>query len=288
MLRLSFVPNGGIVMTNQETQTTLQPDLLNRIDNKILYLGQLQLSITKQHVAEVYELLATNNDSLSSGQQLPLIVSDLTAELTDFLAPELMHFFAEKLPFLSLTPSSTISDTYDVFLGDWWHHRQLGTLNILSITLSLEKQMITELQATEKLSEGQSINESKVQEINENIKGLKAFLADNTKRTLELQVAKDQLTELSANKSGLFNRNDKNTREALEKKRELLEATQKRIPEVERKLVDQENELLAYEKDDALRQLELQAILSQYSNVAAFVAAISQLHDVYLDNLKKG
>ena len=288
MLRLSFVPNGGIVMTNQETQTTLQPDLLNRIDNKILYLGQLQLSITKQHVAEVYELLATNNDSLSSGQQLPLIVSDLTAELTDFLAPELMHFFAEKLPFLSLTPSSTISDTYDVFLGEWGHHRQLGTLNILSITLSLEKQMITELQATEKLSEGQSINESKVQEINENIKGLKAFLADNTKRTLELQVAKDQLTELSANKSGLFNRNDKNTREALEKKRELLEATQKRIPEVERKLVDQENELLAYEKDDALRQLELQAILSQYSNVAAFVAAISQLHDVYLDNLKKG
>lgn len=288
MLRLSFVPNGGIVMTNQETQTTLQPDLLNRIDNKILYLGQLQLAITKQHVAEVYEILATNNDSLSSGQQLPLIVSDLTAELTDFLAPELMHFFAEKLPFLSLTPSSTISDTYDVFLGDWWHHRQLGTLNILSITLSLEKQMITELQATEKLSEGQSINESKVQEINENIKGLKAFLADNTKRTLELQVVKDQLTELSANKSGLFNRNDKNTREALEKKRELLEATQKRIPEVERKLVDQENELLAYEKDDALRQLELQAILSQYSNVAAFVAAISQLHDVYLDNLKKG
>lgn len=288
MLRLSFVPNGGIVMTNQETQTTLQPDLLNRIDNKILYLGQLQLAITKQHVAEVYELLATNNDSLSSGQQLPLIVSDLTAELTDFLAPELMHFFAEKLPFLSLTPSSTISDTYDVFLGDWWHHRQLGTLNILSITLSLEKQMITKLQATEKLSEGQSINESKVQEINENIKGLKAFLADNTKRTLELQVVKDQLTELSANKSGLFNRNDKNTREALEKKRELLEATQKRIPEVERKLVDQENELLAYEKDDALRQLELQAILSQYSNVAAFVAAISQLHDVYLDNLKKG
>lgn len=275
-------------MTNQETQTTLQPDLLNRIDNKILYLGQLQLAITKQHVAEVYELLATNNDSLSSGQQLPLIVSDLTAELTDFLAPELMHFFAEKLPFLSLTPSSTISDTYDVFLGDWWHHRQLGTLNILSITLSLEKQMITELQATEKLSEGQSINESKVQEINENIKGLKAFLADNTKRTLELQVVKDQLTELSANKSGLFNRNDKNTREALEKKRELLGATQKRIPEVERKLVDQENELLAYEKDDALRQLELQAILSQYSNVAAFVAAISQLHDVYLDNLKKG
>ena len=288
MLRLSFVPNGGIVMTNQETQTTLQPDLLNRIDNKILYLGQLQLAITKQHVAEVYELLATNTDSLSSGQQLPLIVSDLTDELSDFLAPELMHFFAEKLPFLSLTPSSTISDTYDVFLGDWWHHRQLGTLNILSITLSLEKQMITELQATEKLSEGQSINESKVQEINENIKGLKAFLADNTKRTLELQVVKDQLTELSANKSGLFNRNDKNTREALEKKRELLEATQKRIPEVERKLVDQENELLAYEKDDALRQLELQAILSQYSNVAAFVAAISQLHDVYLDNLKKG
>ncbi|WP_349582007.1 hydrolase [Leuconostoc citreum] len=275
-------------MTNQETQTTLQPDLLNRIDNKILYLGQLQLAITKQHVAEVYELLATNNDSLSSGQQLPLIVSDLTAELTDFLAPELMHFFAEKLPFLSLTPSSTISDTYDVFLGDWWHHRRLGTLNILSITLSLEKQMITELQATEKLSEDQSINESKVQEINENIKGLKAFLADNTKRTLELQVVKDQLTELSANKSGLFNRNDKNTREALEKKRELLGATQKRIPEVERKLVDQENELLAYEKDDALRQLELQAILSQYSNVAAFVAAISQLHDVYLDNLKKG
>ncbi|MFH0348959.1 hypothetical protein ACG92U_00895 [Leuconostoc citreum] len=89
-------------MTNQETQTTLQPDLLNRIDNKTLYLGQLQLAITKQHVAEVYELLATNNDSLSSGQQLPLIVSDLTAELSDFLAPELMHFLLKSYPFYRL------------------------------------------------------------------------------------------------------------------------------------------------------------------------------------------
>ena len=44
-------------MTNQDTQTVLQPELINQLDHKILYLGQLQTAIATNQVPLVYELL---------------------------------------------------------------------------------------------------------------------------------------------------------------------------------------------------------------------------------------
>ena len=37
-------------MTNQDTQTVLQPELINQLDHKILYLGQLQTAISTNQV----------------------------------------------------------------------------------------------------------------------------------------------------------------------------------------------------------------------------------------------
>ena len=48
-------------MTNQDTQTVLQPELINQLDHKILYLGQLQTAIATNQVPLVYELLDSKN-----------------------------------------------------------------------------------------------------------------------------------------------------------------------------------------------------------------------------------
>lgn len=71
------------------------------------------------------------------------------------------------------------------------------------------------------------------------------------------------------------------------KKRELLLATQKRVPEVEKKLAAQQEELLTLEKEDALRQLELQAILSQFETVPAFTTALANSYVAYLTQFSK-
>lgn len=282
-------------MTNQDTQTVLQPELINQLDHKILYLGQLQKAISTNQVPLVYELLDSKKYNgqirqrahADSNHELANLVADIQQDIAHFLAPELLAYLTVTFDFLRFEQDDENPILYRVYLGDWWHHRQLGVLNVLTITIDCDQKVMAELTQTAQLASGDSLNAAHIQEVNQIIMGLEAFLADDTKRRLELQVLDDQISALQANKSGLFVRNDKATRDNLEKKRELLLATQKRVPEVEKKLAAQQEELLTLEKEDALRQLELQAILSQFETVPAFTTALANSYVAYLTQFSK-
>lgn len=283
-------------MTSQDTQTVLQPELINQLDHKILYLGQLQAAISANQVQAVYELLDSKkyNEQIrqrahaDSNQTLASLIADIQPAIAEFLATELINYLQTTFGFLTFEQDEDNPINYRVYLGDWWHHRQLGVLNVLTIEVMWDQKIITELTQTAQLTNGDSINAIQIQEVNQIINGLETFMADDTKRTLELQVIEDQINALQVNKSGLFGRNDKTTRESLEKKRELLLATQKRLPEVQKKLAAQQDELLALEKEDALRQLELQAILGQFSSVAEFTVALDKSYVAYLTQFNEG
>ena len=282
-------------MTNQDTQTVLQPELINQLDHKILYLGQLQKAISTNQVPLVYELLDSKKYNgqirqrahADSNHELANLVADIQQDIAHFLAPELLAYLTVTFDFLRFEQDDENPILYRVYLGDWWHHRQLGVLNVLTITIDYDQKVMAELTQTAQLASGDSLNAAHIQEVNQIIMGLEAFLADDTKRRLELQVLDDQISALQANKSGLFGRNDKATRDNLEKKRELLLATQKRVPEVEKKLAAQQEELLTLENEDALRQFELQAILSQFETVPAFTTALANSYVAYLTQFSK-
>jgi len=280
-------------MTIQDTQTILQPELVNRLERKISYLSDLQSAIKNNQISQVYQLLDPHkfNDNLqkilseTSVAQLDSLVADIKKDIAAFLAPELINYVVTNFDFLTLEPVADDATLYDVYIGDWWDHRQLGTLNVLTVVLTSDDSITSELIETAKLSEEETLNATKIQEAKKVITGLESFLADNTKRSLELQVIEDQLAEISANKSGLFGRSDKVTREALEKKQELLIATQKRVPEVEEKLNKQQEYLLRFEKEDALRQLELQAISAHYVDVPTFITELQHIYVSYMTKL---
>lgn len=293
MLKISFVLNGDADMTNQDTQTILNPELVNQLDKKILYLNQLQSAITGNRSLQVYQLLDSKkfeqlilkiSDSSPNNQQA-FLVSDIQQDIATYLAPELLSYIVTQFDFLTYEAVVDEPESYRIYIGDWWDHRQLGTLNILSVTLKVDNILISELTTTSELPKGETLNQSKIAELTQIITGLKVFLDDDTKRSLELKVIEDQLEEITANKSGLFGRSDKATREALTKKRDLLVATQKRVPEVQQKLIDQQEELLVLEKEDALRHLELQAILEQYEDVATFTAQLDNIYVTYMTHL---
>lgn len=280
-------------MTIQDTQTILQPELVNRLERKISYLSDLQSAIKNNQISQVYQLLDPHkfNDNLqkilseTSVAQLDSLVADIKKDIAAFLAPELINYVVTNFDFLTLEPVADDTTLYDVYIGDWWDHRQLGTLNVLTVVLTSDDSITSELIETAKLSDEETLNATKIQEVKKVITGLESFLADNTKRSLELQVIEDQLAEISANKSGLFGRSDKVTREALEKKQELLIATQKRVPEVEEKLNKQQAYLLRFEKEDALRQLELQAISAHYVDVPTFITELQHIYVSYMTKL---
>ncbi|AFS40654.1 hypothetical protein [Leuconostoc gelidum] len=280
-------------MTIQDIQTILQPELVNRLERKISYLSDLQSAIKNNQISQVYQLLDPHkfNDNLqkilseTSVAQLDSLVADIKKDIAAFLAPELINYVVTNFDFLTLEPVADDTTLYDVYIGDWWDHRQLGTLNVLTVVLTSDDSITSELIETAKLSDEETLNATKIQEVKKVITGLESFLADNTKRSLELQVIEDQLAEISANKSGLFGRSDKVTREALEKKQELLIATQKRMPEVEEKLNKQQAYLLRFEKEDALRQLELQAISAYYVDVPTFITELQHIYVSYMTKL---
>ncbi|CAM3072828.1 hydrolase [Leuconostoc gasicomitatum] len=280
-------------MTIKDTQTILQPELVNQLERKISYLRDLQSAIKNNQISEVYQLIDLhkfndrfkNISSETSMAQLDYLVVDIKKDIAAFLAPELINYIVTNFDFLTLEPVADNATLYDVYLGDWWDHRQLGTLNVLTVTLTGNDAIISELLETSELPVTETINTTKIQEVKKVIAGLESFLADNTKRSLELQVIEDQLSEMATNKSGLFGRSDKVTREALEKKQELLVATQKRVPEVEEKLNKQQAYLLRFEKEDTLRQLELQAILAHFVDVPTFITELQHIYMSYMAKL---
>lgn len=276
-----------------DSQTVLQPELINRLDSKIMYLGQLQSAVMNQQVPQVYELLDSKkfNEQIrqrphaDSNALLAQMVTDIHDNLAIFLAPELLKYLKQQFSFFDFVATSDEPSIYQVYIGTWWDHRQFAILNVLSLTLTINKKIVSEWQETIKLPTGANINDIQIREIKQITNGLQTFLDDETKRNLEVQVLNDQLAQLKENKSGLLGRTDKKAREELENKRDLLFASQQRVPEVKAKLAEHESEMLQLEKDDALRHLEIKEILSHFDDIDAFIQKVDHLYVDYLKTL---
>ncbi|MFK8248389.1 hydrolase [Leuconostoc mesenteroides] len=276
-----------------DSQTVLQPELINRLDSKIMYLGQLQSAVMNQQVPQVYELLDSKkfNEQIrqrphaDSNALLAQMVTDIHDNLAIFLAPELLKYLKQQFSFFDFVAISDEPSIYQVYIGTWWDHRQFAILDVLSLTLTINKKIVSEWQETIKLPTGANINDIQIREIKQITNGLQTFLDDETKRNLEVQVLNDQLAQLKENKSGLLGRTDKKAREELENKRDLLLASQQRVPEVKAKLAEHESEMLQLEKDDALRHLEIEEILSHFDDIDAFIQKVDHLYVDYLKTL---
>lgn len=276
-----------------DSQTVLQPELINRLDSKIMYLGQLQSAVMNQQVPQVYELLDSKkfNEQIrqrphaDSNALLAQMVTDIHDNLAIFLAPELLKYLKQQFSFFDFVATSDEPSIYQVCIGTWWDHRQFAILDVLSLTLTINKKIVSEWQETIKLPTGANINDIQIREIKQITNGLQTFLDDETKRNLEVQVLNDQLAQLKENKSGLLGRTDKKAREELENKRDLLLASQQRVPEVKAKLAEHESEMLQLEKDDALRHLEIEEILSHFDDIDAFIQKVDHLYVDYLKTL---
>ena len=276
-----------------DSQTVLQPELINRLDSKIMYLGQLQSAVMNQQVPQVYELLDSKkfNEQIrqrphaDSNALLAQMVTDIHDNLAIFLAPELLKYLKQQFSFFDFVATSDEPSIYQVYIGTWWDHRQFAILDVLSLTLTINKKIVSEWQETIKLPTGANINDIQIREIKQITNGLQTFLDDETKRNLEVQVLNDQLAQLKENKSGLLWRTDKKSREELENKRDLLLASQQRVPEVKAKLAEHESEMLQLEKDDALRHLEIEEILSHFDDIDAFIQKVDHLYVDYLKTL---
>ncbi|MEM0562744.1 hypothetical protein WMC37_07725 [Leuconostoc mesenteroides subsp. mesenteroides] len=166
-----------------DSQTVLQPELINRLDSKIMYLGQLQSAVMNQQVPQVYELLDSKkfNEQIrqrphaDSNALLAQMVTDIHDNLAIFLAPELLKYLKQQFSFFDFVATSDEPSIYQVYIGTWWDHRQFAILDVLSLTLTINKKIVSEWQETIKLPTGANINDIQIREIKQITNGLQTF-----------------------------------------------------------------------------------------------------------------
>lgn len=270
--------------------------LLNQLDSKILYLGHLVEAIDQQQIARVYELLDAkrfherykSRAHVDSNAQYAQLVTDLHDDIATFLAPSVLRYLNQKMPFLVMEPVVQSPAIYQVYLGDWWDHRLIGTLDILRVAIDFDTAALDKLRQTAKLPTGESVNDVHIADLRKINHDLKTFIDESVKRQLEISVAEDQLAALESEKS-VFGRREarskwKQTKESIEQKRELLLAQEAKLPEASDKIVANDAQILLYEKEVTQLRLELEAVLAHFDSFDDFVAATDTLyHDFLLD-----
>lgn len=282
------------VFAVNETHQIVSKALQGQLSIKIDYLSQVQQAIQNEKLAPLYRLLdkqryddVTQSDQADDAQEnLAFLVQDNRASIAQFLAPDLLAYIKSYYPFFELYPLDSELVTYSVFIGDWWNHRQIGVLDIINVRFDLNEEAIDKLRRTSQLEHDQSIYDTDIDEINKIMVGLSEFLDDATKRQLEIRVIDDQIEQLHEDKKGFFvNRADQKTRDELQKKRQLLLASEKRVPAVEEKLKEHQHELLELEKESTLLDLELKVVLEKFTDYATFEQTLHDIYRAYIANL---
>ena len=108
-----------------ESQTVLQPELINRLDSKIMYLGQLQSAIMAHQLPQIYELLDSQqfNEQVrqrahaDSNASLAQMVADIHNELATFLAPELIHYLKAHFQFLEFEAINCLMYEFEALIS---------------------------------------------------------------------------------------------------------------------------------------------------------------------------
>lgn len=273
--------------------------LVNQLDSKILYLGNLVEAIHQKDIARVYELLDTKRfhevfkgrQHVDSNAQYAQLVADLHDELATFLAPKVLAFLQQRFPFLVVEPVEGQPAIYHVYMGDWWDHRLIGTLDILRVAIDFDRAALDKLRQTAKLPTGESINDVHIADLRKINQDLTTFMEESVKRQLELSVAEDQLAALEAEKR-VFGRRDvrhkwQQNKASIEEKRDLLTAQEAQMPETAEKIAANDTQILLYEKEVTQLRLELEAVLAHFETFDDFMDAVTTLYADFLTQVEE-
>lgn len=172
--------------------------LVNKINQKIDYLSAVRASIVEGNILRVYQLLDSKRFNKyvnkyphpDSNVFLSVMTQPIQAEIADFLAPELISYINDQLPFFNFEEVSL--GVYSVSIGDWWQNRQIGLLDVIRAEFIFDGLKLEQIKNTFSLSADQTINDTDIEDIQKQIKAyqekdLQGHVKQLEERLLSLQ-----------------------------------------------------------------------------------------------------
>ena len=153
--------------------------LVNKINQKIDYLTAIRNSIVSGDILRVYKLLDSTRfnkyvnkyQHADSNVFLSVMTKPIQSEIADFLAPELIHYIDNQMPFFHFEEISL--GVYAVFIGDWWQHRQIGLLDVIRAEFIFDGFKLDQIKETFELENEESVNDIDIEDAKKQIKAYK-------------------------------------------------------------------------------------------------------------------
>ena len=281
-------------MTTNEYLATqgpiVHPILLEKLDDKLNYLTAVKTAIQEHDDRLLYSLLdqkryqavVENRIDNPDDNQLSAMVINLRAELSHFLAQELITYLAKAFPFFYY--KEIVNGEYEIYFGNWWDRRRFGTLNVLELAFEFDDVEYSKLEKSVELSKnGIRFNSDNIAILTDENEKLQKLIDTQAQRESAKEQLRVELDETNNMRTGLFNGTKaREQREELVEQLAQLQADDEKAGQAHQKIQVNNDKILALSKEDTILMYEQKSIEQQFQTFTVFEQQAQALYQSYI------
>lgn len=279
-------------MVENTNATTVSPELIEKLDEKLSYLAEIRQAIVIHDDRLIYELLERKKYQQKileqpgeSNEHLASMVENIQPELSHLLAHNLIAYLSVAFPFFYYKEID--EGVYQIYFGNWWDRRNFGYLDVLNIKFVFDEVEYKKLTESILLAKNnQRLNTNQITSLTKQNETLQMLVDTQDQRDLEKGNLRIQIDEITNTRQGLFtNSKLKEQRDELLSQLEKLEIDDEQAKNARKKIIDNNDQILFLSKEDTILGYEQKNIKETFGSFTAFEQAVEQLYVVYLSAL---
>lgn len=274
----------------ENTQTPkINPELIDKLDEKLNYLSELRQAIIRQDDRLVYELLAQKKYQQQILQQ-PGTSNDDLAKMVENIQPQLSHLLGRNLiAYLSKTfpffyYKEIDEGVYQVYFGNWWDRRNFGYLDVLNVKFVFDEPEYQKLAKSIELAKSNTrLNTEEITKLTQENETLQQLVDTQKQRDEQKENLRAQIDEVTNARQGIFaNGKLKEQRDELVAELENLQALDEKSKAARTKIVANNDQILFYSKEDTILGYEQKSIVENFGDFESFEQAVDDLYVTYV------
>lgn len=279
-------------MVENINTTTVSPELIEKLDEKLSYLADIRQAIVVHDDRLIYELLARKKyqqkvlqEPGQSNEHLASMVENIQPQLSHLLAHNLIAYLSVAFPFFYYKEID--EGVYQVYFGNWWDRRNFGYLDVLNVKFVFDEVEYQKLSKSILLAKNnQRLNTEKITTLTQMNEELQKLVDNQSQRDIQKGNLRVQIDEVTNTRQGLFtNSKSKEQRDDLLGQLEALQVEDEQAKEARKKIIDNNDQILFLSKEDTILGYEQKSIKETFASFEAFEQAVEQLYIIYLSSL---
>ena len=279
------------VETNSDSLDVTQV-INQQIITKIKYLRRFNDAISNHRDREIYQLLDNQRyaKEIEHREQQPNdkgvmnLVDDLADQLSNYLSENLIKYLGKTYHFFYYEEYQT--GHYRIYFGNWWNRRQFGELDVLNVRFSFDQTEYDKLRTAFELArDNKRYNSDRISKISSENDRLQDLIDHQREREERKEALQEQLKEISS-RSGIWESSrNKESRQELVEKLQMLEDQEEDALNAAQTIKDNERVVLSLSKENTILSYEQKSIIDTFGSFEDFELANRNLYANYLASL---